>query len=64
MTVRDNGIGIDTDLPRNTATNGSGFGLFSITERLESINGTFNIGPNEDGTIAEIILPLVGKNSI
>lgn len=64
MTVRDNGIGIDTDLPKNTATNGSGFGLFSITERLESINGTFNIGSNEDGTIAEIILPLVGKNSI
>lgn len=64
MIVKDNGIGIEKDLPRNSATNSSGFGLFSITERLESINGTFNIGPNEDGTIAEIILPLVGKNSI
>ena len=41
-----------------------GFGLFSITERLESINGTFNIGPSEKGTIAEIILPLYKQDFI
>ena len=64
MTVEDNGIGIDNNLPKNPTTPAGGFGLFSITERLESINGSFNIGPGKNsGTIAEIILPLVGRNA-
>ena len=61
MTVKDNGIGIDTAQIKTSSTTNNGFGLFSITERLESINGSFNIKPCEKGTIAEIILPLAIK---
>jgi len=56
--VKDNGVGIDPSKIKNTPGLKGGFGLFSISERLESINGSFNIGPSEKGTIAEIILPL------
>lgn len=61
MTVEDNGVGIKAPPVKTTMPNRSGFGLFSITERLESINGSFNIKPSSKGTIAEIMLPLVGK---
>lgn len=63
MTVEDDGLGIDTTKLKNSNMQGGGFGLFSITERLESINGTFNIEPSKNGTVAEIILPLISKSS-
>ena len=63
LTVSDNGVGIDTAKIKSSPGKTGGFGLFSITERLESINGTFNIGPGENGTIAEIILPLYRRDT-
>jgi len=56
--VKDDGVGIETSKISNSPGMNGGFGLFSITERLESINGSFRIEPAEKGTIAEIILPL------
>ena len=58
LQVEDDGVGIDTSKITLKPGMKGGFGLFSIAERLESINGTFNIGPSDKGTIAEIILPL------
>lgn len=62
--VRDNGVGIDTTKITHTPGMRGGFGLFSITERLESINGSFHIAPADEGTIAEIILPLYQLDTI
>lgn len=64
INVLDDGVGIDPSKMKNTPGINGGFGLFSITERLESINGTFNIAPAEKGTIAEIILPLYQRDTI
>lgn len=59
--VEDNGVGIDPVKIKTMPGKKGGFGLFSITERLESINGTFNITPDNKGTTAEIILPLYSR---
>ncbi|HPF50733.1 MAG TPA: response regulator [Draconibacterium sp.] len=64
LQVMDDGVGIDPSKINHKPEMKGGFGLFSITERLESINGTFNIGPSEKGTIAEIILPLYKQDFI
>lgn len=41
---KDNGIGFNTkNLKNNHNTNGSGFGLFTVKERIENIQGEFNI---------------------
>lgn len=63
MTVIDNGCGIDTDKIKDTGMKNRGFGLFSINERMENINGSFNIYPADAGTIAEIVLPLYDRNA-
>ena len=57
LSVEDNGVGIEL---QNQAKNGmeNGFGLMSISERVESINGSFSIRSLEQGTIAEIVLPV------
>lgn len=54
--VSDNGVGFNNDL--NTTTTNSGFGLLSITERLDSIQGKIEIEsePNK-GTKAIITIP-------
>ena len=62
--IRDDGVGIDISKISNSPGLKGGFGLFSITERLESINGAFHIEPAEKGTIAEIILPLYKRDTI
>lgn len=56
ITVSDNGIGFETQIDNNKLN--SGFGLFSITERLDGIKGRFEIdsAPGK-GTRAMVIIP-------
>jgi len=54
--IEDNGVGIDPARIK-TPNSGGGFGLLSIFERIDSINGSFRIAPANKGTRAEIILP-------
>ncbi|WP_167613284.1 response regulator [Maribellus sediminis] len=63
MTVTDNGCGIDTNKIKDTRIKNGGFGLFSISERMENINGSFHIQPAEKGTVAEIVLPLYNRST-
>ncbi len=52
MTVRDNGPGFDTTLPRD------GLGLSGLRERVESIGGDFNMETSPGcGTLLTITLP-------
>ncbi|WP_321376261.1 response regulator [uncultured Draconibacterium sp.] len=60
ISVQDDGIGIDKLHMQPTSEKG-GFGLLSITERIESLNGTFKIEPIEKGTLAEIEIPYIAK---
>ncbi|MCY1719668.1 response regulator [Prolixibacteraceae bacterium Z1-6] len=55
ITVEDNGEGINKKNIK-TSTN-SGFGLLSITERIESLSGLFSINSNKNGTLAKIEIP-------
>lgn len=57
LIVQDNGIGINKKKRKTASVNG-GFGLLSISERIESINGSFKIEPNANGTIAQIEIPV------
>lgn len=56
ISVEDNGIGIDKSHLKHTSNKG-GFGLLSIEERIESLNGTFSIEALEKGTKADIEIP-------
>ncbi|MDX8340716.1 response regulator [Draconibacterium sp. IB214405] len=56
ISVEDNGIGIDKS-SKKPASNKGGFGLLSIEERIETLNGTFSIEAAENGTIAQIEIP-------
>lgn len=56
ISVEDNGIGIDKSQLKH-ASNKGGFGLLSIEERIESLNGTFNIEALDKGTKADIEIP-------
>lgn len=56
ITVADDGVGIDKSKIKS-ASSGGGFGLLSISERIESINGTFKIDKGKIGTIAKITIP-------
>ncbi len=59
ISVRDNGIGIQKQLKKKTGISG-GFGLMSITERLDSIKGRLEIKTEMGkGTQATVILPTV-----
>jgi len=60
LKVQDNGVGINTKKVKTTLN--GGFGLLSISERIESINGEFTIEPNKIGTIAQINIPLPVTN--
>ncbi len=60
LTVQDNGVGINKQKVKTTLN--GGFGLLSISERIESINGLFTIEPNNIGTIAHINIPLLRNN--
>ncbi len=58
ITVRDNGIGFQKPLNKKATMKG-GFGLLSITERLDNIKGHLDIrSENGKGTKAEIIIPI------
>lgn len=58
ITLEDNGKGFDTDLLSKPKETG-GFGLMSITERLDSIKGQFIIESSPGkGTKATVLLPL------
>ncbi|MCK3684548.1 response regulator [Maribellus sp. YY47] len=57
IVVEDNGIGINPEKIK-TPSSGGGFGLLSISERIDSINGSFKIHSTTKGTRAEIILPI------
>ena len=55
--VHDNGKGFDFDSISNN-NKPSGYGIFSIQERLDSLNGKLNISSNYDsGTIATVLVP-------
>ena len=56
ISVEDDGVGIDKSLAKPVSKEG-GFGLLSIEERIEGLNGTFNISALEKGTKAEIEIP-------
>ncbi len=56
ISVEDNGIGIEKS-PSKPISNKGGFGLLSIEERIESLNGTFIIKALAKGTKAEIEIP-------
>ncbi|MBI3195709.1 MAG: PAS domain S-box protein [Ignavibacteriae bacterium] len=59
--IFDDGVGFDTDkMP--ASTNGGGFGLFNIRQRLENIGGKLDISSTPGkGTRVTIIAPLKGK---
>lgn len=58
IAVADDGVGIDPErLQTRTATNAGGFGLFSVKERLSSVQGELVIRGTA-GTIATIVVPL------
>lgn len=58
ISVEDNGIGIEK-LHKQPSSEKGGFGLLSIAERIEMLNGTFKIEPVENGTLAEIEIPYI-----
>ena len=59
--VRDNGVGFRNNANDTTGA-GSGFGLMSIIERIESINGSFDIKSEQGkGTEAKITIQSLEK---
>ncbi|ABW65840.1 AAA family ATPase [Desulfosudis oleivorans] len=59
LTIQDDGVGFDGS--RQSA--GSGFGLFSIHERLRLVGGEMNIDTGKNrGTTIDITVPLTGEN--
>ena len=57
IAIIDNGVGFDYKKV-SSQSKPTGYGLFSINERLDSINGSFIINSkNKTGTIAKIIVP-------
>jgi len=58
ITVQDDGVGIKKPLNKKATMKG-GFGLLSITERLDNIKGHLNIQSAEGkGTKATVIIPI------
>lgn len=58
ISVEDDGVGFRKQ-ENKKATKGGGFGLLSITERLDSIKGQFNIDSEPgQGTKATVLIPL------
>ncbi len=56
--VADDGIGIAPEgLAARTQPAGAGFGLFSVKERLSSMQGSFEVH-EDSGTVATIVVPL------
>ena len=58
ISVKDNGIGFDFQ-PEITMTKQGGYGLFSIKERLDSVQGSLSIYSEiQKGTKATIVFPV------
>ncbi|QOD62301.1 PAS domain S-box protein [Polaribacter haliotis] len=59
--IIDNGIGFDTSILNNFKNqSGSGFGLFTVTERIKTIQGQFSITSKiNSGTNIKIFIPLL-----
>jgi len=60
VTISDNGIGIDPTLESKTDS----FGLISMKERAELLDGTFSILPNRSGTRVLVEIPLKKVKSV
>lgn len=59
ISVRDNGIGFQKNIKKSTGKSG-GFGLMSITERLDTMKGSLEINSElGKGTEAKVILPTI-----
>ena len=59
ISVRDNGIGFQKHLKKKTTVSG-GFGIMSITERLDSLKGRLEINSElGKGTEAIVIIPIL-----
>lgn len=59
ISVRDNGIGFQKQIKKSTGMSG-GFGLMSITERLDTMKGSLEINSElGKGTEAKVILPTI-----
>jgi len=58
VTVADDGVGFEIDSPGADDQRRDGFGLFSISERLEHVGGTLDIRSRPgDGTTAMVTVP-------
>lgn len=58
--ITDNGVGFDTSILKNISNHsGSGFGLFTVQERIRNIQGEFTIASEINiGTSVKIFVPL------
>jgi PAS domain S-box-containing protein len=58
--LTDNGVGFDTSLLKNHQNHsGSGFGLFTVQERIRNIQGRFTIASEiNKGTVIKFFIPL------
>ncbi|MDZ7743767.1 MAG: response regulator [Bacteroidota bacterium] len=58
IAVKDNGKGFDYDRDKNLTEFG-GYGLFSITEKLDSMNGKLHVQSGQNaGSVVKILIPL------
>ena len=63
LEVRDNGVGFDAVAAIKNTENFSKFGLFSISERMQALGGTFVVESMPGhGTIARLTLPVNETN--
>ncbi|MGJ8744321.1 PAS domain-containing protein [Polaribacter sp.] len=60
IVIKDNGIGFDTSILTNIHNHsGSGFGLFTVQERIKNIQGRFTIKSKINfGTTVKLFIPL------
>jgi PAS domain S-box-containing protein len=57
--VTDNGVGFDTSVLHNNLQSGSGFGLFTVRERIRNIRGKYTITSKiNTGTTVKFFIPL------
>ncbi len=58
--IKDNGVGFNTSKLKNLKNySGSGFGLFTVQERIANINGVFSITSEKNlGTTVNFFIPL------
>jgi signal transduction histidine kinase len=64
ITIQDDGIGFDTSYLESQISKSSGFGIFSIRERLANIGGNFKIQSSKGkGTIVTLQVPLTFRKA-